>query len=110
MAKSDKTIQSDSLRKMYMAEFNRCKGDTIANVLRRLRRKGYAVSKLGHKTTVLIRRPPHQKFNAFKDDLAELVQPRIGGLILSSTSGKFWRLDNTGNQPGVLQRVTADDL
>lgn len=99
-----------AFRKLYMAEFNRCKGDNIANVLRRLRRKGYQATKVGHKTSILIRRPSRQRFAEFKEDLAELIQPRIGGLILSSTSGRFWRMDNTGNKPGILQRVTAEDL
>jgi hypothetical protein len=98
------------LRFVYMAEFNRCVGDNINNVVRRLRRRGYEVALLRHKTTVLIRRPAGSTFREFRNDLAEMVQPVRGSMILSSTSGKFWLLDNKGNQPGKLRRVDLDDL
>lgn len=111
MAKSLKQKEKGSkLPRIYMAEFNRCVGDNIKNVIRRLRRKGYDVDSIRHKTTVLIRRPEGLSFKDFRKDLAELVQPRIGSLALSSTSGKFWLLDNKGNMPGVLQKITAEDL
>lgn len=90
---------------VYLAEFNRCVGDNIENVVRRLRRRGYEVARVAHKTTILIRRPTSSKFRNFKTDLADMVQPRIGGLIVSSTSGKFWQLDNKGNRPGILHRI-----
>lgn len=110
MPKAESKAPKSKLRKIYMAEFNRCKGDNIKNVIRRLRAKGYEVAKVGHKTTILIRRPAGQKFKWFKSDLTNLVQPKIGGLILSSTSGKFWKLSNSGNRPGTLQLITEDDI
>lgn len=94
----------------YMAEFNRGLGDNINNVVRKLRRKGYDAIKLGHKTTIIIRRPSDVRFRVMKDDLSELAQNRIGGIILSSTSGKMWRLDNRGNRPGIFQPITLADF
>ena len=99
------TGHSGLLKHVYLAEFNRCVGDNIENVVRRLRRRGYEVARVGHKTTILIRRPVGSKIRSFKADLAAMVQPKIGGMILSSTSGKFWQLDNRGNRPGVLYRI-----
>lgn len=93
------------LKHVYLAEFNRCVGDNIENVVRRLRRRGYEVARVAHKTSILIRRPAGSKFRSFKTDLAAMVQPRIGGMILSSTSGKFWQLNNRGNRPGELYRI-----
>jgi hypothetical protein len=101
-------LPQGQLRFLYLAEFNRCKGDSIKNVVRRLRNRGYEVAVIRHKTTVIIRRPSGSTFKQFRSDLAELVQPWIGSMVLSSTSGKFWLLDNKGNQPGVLQRIGSD--
>lgn len=103
-------VKSTSLENIYLVEFNRCRGDNIKNVIRRLHRKGYEASLIRHKTTVLIKRPLGSRFSDFKDDLLELVQPRIGSLIMSSTSGKFWMLDNKGNFPGIFQKISAKDL
>jgi hypothetical protein len=111
VAKLSKTFRKQSyLKYVYLAEFNRCMGDNIENVIRRLRRRGYEVARIRHKTTILIRRPAGSTFKQFRRDLADLVQPQRGSMVLSSTSGKFWLLDNKGNQPGVLQRVRTDDI
>ena len=112
MTKSTKILrkQLTKLPKLYMAEFNRCVTDNIKNVIRKLRAKGYEVTRVRHKTTVLIQRPKGVSFKEFCDDLNELVQPRIGSVIMSSTSGKFWLLDNKGNSPGIFQEITNADL
>ena len=107
---AEQSKSQTGLKFLYLAEFNRCIGDNIKNVIRRLRRKGYVVSRIGHKTTILIRRPTGSKFKQFKADLAELVQPKIGSMVLSSTSGRFWLLDNKGNRPGQLQQIGEADL
>lgn len=98
------------MKNFYIAEFNRCVGDNIQNVVRTLRRKGYTVSRIRHKTTVAIRRPDDRSFRRFKTDLAALVQPNIGSMVLASTSGRIWLLDNKGNSPGELQRITDTDI
>src|SRR5688572_7552346 len=99
-----------ALKHLYLAEFNRCVGDNIENVVRRLRRRGYEVARIRHKTTVLIRRPDGSKLRQLKTDLASLAQPSRGSIILSSTSGRFWLLDNKGNQPGAFQSIDEDLL
>jgi hypothetical protein len=101
---------AEFFKQIYLAEFNRAKGDSIKKVIRTLRAKGYDVSPIRHKTTILIRRPKAAGFGQFKEDLAELVQGRIGSMILCSTSGRFWLLDNKGNQPGKLQLIRKSDL
>ncbi len=108
--KTIKNSRSEFFRQVYLAEFNRATGDNIKNVVRRLRDKGYEASTIRHKTTVLIRRPTDCEFKTFKSDLASLVQPRIGSMVLCSTTGNFWLLDNKGNQPGVFQKISEKDL
>jgi hypothetical protein len=103
-------MAGSTLKNIYVAEFNRCVGDSIKNVVRRLRAKGYEVSVIRHRTTVILRRPSGQSFKKFKKHIAELVQDNIGSVLMSSTSGKIWLLDNKGNQPGVLQLIDEKDL
>ena len=98
------------LSHVYMAEFNRCIGDNIENVVRRLRARGYEVARIAHKTTILIRRPADVTLARFKSDLALQVQPRIGSVALSSTSGNLWLLDNKGNKPGIFNRLGMDEF
>ncbi|MDR6853661.1 uncharacterized protein (UPF0335 family) [Sphingomonas sp. BE123] len=99
-----------AFQNVYVAEFNRCIGDNIKNVVRRLRAKGYEVSVIRHKTTVLLRRPSGQSFRSFRKDIAALVQDRIGSVVVSSTSGKIWIIDNKGNQAGEMRLITENDL
>jgi hypothetical protein len=112
MGKSTKQFRKELKKspRLYMAEFNRCIGDNIKNVVRALRAKGYEVGRIRHKTTVLIRRPEGLSFKNLRSDLGELAQPRIGSVILCSTSGRFWLLDNKGNSPGIFVAITGEDL
>lgn len=98
------------LKYVYLVEFNRCKGDSINKVSRKLRNEGYEVKKIRHKTTILVKRPSGCKLSRLKEDIANLVQDKIGSAILASSSGKMWQLDNTGNQPGVFQVLDGDDF
>lgn len=111
MAKETKAAPKGTFfRQVYMAEFNRAKGDNIKNVVSRLRAKGYEVSRIRHKTTIILKRPSTISFDQFKKDLCKLVQKRVGSMVLCSTTGRFWLLDNTGNRPGEFQAISESDL
>ena len=92
-------------RYRYIAEFNRCVGDNIARVIRRLERRGYVVERVPQLTTLRIRRPKNAEFSEFLDDLRELLQPRRGSLILCSSSGRAWSCNMRGNRPGEFVRI-----
>lgn len=93
------------IRRRYIAEFNRCVGDNIARVIRRLERGGYEVERVPQLTTLKIRRPKGLAFAEFQDDLRRLIQPRRGSLILASSSGRSWSCSMRGNRPGDFVRL-----
>lgn len=88
------------IRRRYIAEFNRCIGDNIARVIRRLERRGYDVERIPQLTTLVIRRPRERTFAEFREDLRDLLQPRRGSLVLNSSSGRGWSCSMRGNRPG----------
>lgn len=92
-------------RYKYIAEFNRCVGDSIARAIRRLERRGYEVERVPQLTTLQIRRPKGLSFAEFQDDLRELLQPRRGSLVLASSSGRVWSCSQRGNRPGDFVRI-----
>ncbi len=93
------------VRYRYIAEFNRCVGDSITRVIRRLELLGYEVERLPQLTTLRIRRPTGADFASFRADLCRLLQPRRGSLIVSSSSGKAWSCSMRGNRPGDFVRI-----
>ena len=84
----------------YIAEFNRCVGDSIWRVKRRLERLGYDVDFVPQLTTLLFRRPVGVTMRQFRSDLRALLQPRRGSLILCSSSGRAWSCNMRGNRSG----------
>ena len=89
----------------YIAEFNRCVGDSIVRAKRWLERRGYQVEFVPQLTTLLIRRPVGVTMKQFRADLRALLQPRRGSLILFSTSGRAWSCRMKGNRPGNFVRI-----
>lgn len=89
----------------YMIETNRCRGDSIRLMTRRLEAKGYEVERTMHKTTILLRRPKGNSFSAFKRDIASELQPRRGSAVICSTSGRQWMCRMGGNRPGDMVRL-----
>lgn len=99
-----------SFSKIYLVEFNRCVGDDIKKVVRKLRRIGYRASLIRHKTTLIIERPDDKTFALFKRELASMAQPQIGSIIMASPEGRFWLMDNKGNMAGTWQKVDEEML
>lgn len=92
-------------RRRYIAEFNRCIGDSITRAMRRLERRGYEVERVPQLTTLCIQRPKGLSFDEFMDDLRALLQPRRGSLILASSSGRSWSCSFRRNRPGDFVRL-----
>lgn len=92
-------------RHRYLAEFNRCVGDNIARVMRRLQRRGYTVERAPQLTAITIKLPKGSAFSDLCAELRELIQPRRGSLTLASTSGRIWSCSNRGNRPGEFVRI-----
>lgn len=99
------TRRSEWARWRYVAEFNRCVGDSIRRVKRRLERRGYQVEFVPQLTTLLIRRPAGVTMKQFRADLRTLLQPRQGSLILCSSSGRAWSCNMRGNRAGDFVRI-----
>ena len=93
------------VRWRYIAEFNRCVGDSICRVIRRLERRGYEVDRVPQLTTLRIRRPAGVTMSQFRSDLRSLLQPRRGSLILCSSSGRAWSCNMRGNRPGDFVQI-----
>jgi hypothetical protein len=93
------------VRRRYIAEFNRCVGDSIWRVVRRLQRRGYEVERVPQLTTLSIRRPVGVTMSEFRADLRSLLQPRRGSLILCSSSGRAWSCNMRGNRPGDFVKI-----
>jgi hypothetical protein len=93
------------VRRRYLAEFNRCVGDNIGRVIRRLQRLGYEVERVPQLTAVRITPPRSAAFQQLKADLQPLLQPRRGCMILASTSGRMWSCSMRGNQPRDFVRI-----
>ncbi|KTS34235.1 hypothetical protein NS228_05205 [Methylobacterium indicum] len=88
----------------YGAEFNRALGDNIRGVMRRLEKAGLIVTKLPHLTTLLIRRPMSMSWADFTSAIRSELQPRIGGVFLTSSTGRMFVCSNKGNRPGRFVR------
>lgn len=73
---------------------------------RRLERRwGLNVDLVPHKTTLRIERPPDMSWQRFKDALRDVINPRLGAVLLfSKRTGNVFVCSNIGNQPGVFQR------
>lgn len=56
-------MSRSDLRNVYLVEYNRCKGDNINGVTKNLRKKGYDVKKIRHKTTIMVKRPDDKSFS-----------------------------------------------
>lgn len=93
------------IARRYVTEFNRCGGDNITRLIRRLRRLGYEIERVPQPTTITVTPPPGYAFAAVKADLRAQLQPRRGSLILASTSGRVWSCSMRGNRPGDFVRV-----
>ena len=93
------------VRRRYIAEFNRCVGDSITRTKRRLERRGYDVDFVSQLTTLRIRRPVGVTMREFRSDLRALLQPRRGSLILCSSSGRAWSCSMRGNRPGDFVQI-----
>lgn len=89
----------------YLIEKNRCRGDRVGRMARRLERKGYEVERTLHKTTILLRRPKGNDFATFEEDIAAELQPRRGSAVVCSTSGRQWMCSMGGNRPGDMVRL-----
>jgi len=88
----------------YGAEFNRVVGDNIRVAIRKLEKAGLKVRRPPHLTTLFIGRPLSMSWQDFKDILRSILQPRIGGVKLSSSTGRMFICSNRGNQPGRFVR------
>lgn len=93
------------LRRRYLAEFNRCLGDNIGRVIRRLDRLGYDIERVPQLTALKITPPRGGDFSGLKSDLSALLQPRRGSLTLASSSGRSWSCSMRGNRPGDFVRI-----
>jgi hypothetical protein len=89
----------------YLIETNRCRGDSIRRMARRLEAKGYEVERTLHKTTLLLRRPKGNTFSTFESDIASELQSRCGSAVICSTSGRQWMCRMGGNRPGDMVRL-----
>ncbi len=94
-------------QRVYVAEFNRTYADNIRKCARRLERWwGLNVELIPHKTTLRIERPPDMSWRRFTDALRSVINPRLGAVLLfSKSTGNVFLCSNTGNQPGVFQRI-----
>ncbi|BAQ48065.1 hypothetical protein Maq22A_c25955 [Methylobacterium aquaticum] len=88
----------------YGAEFNRSLGDNIRGVMRKLEKAGLDVSKPPHLTTLIIRRPLSMSWADFKAIIRSMIQPRIGSVFLTSSTGRMFVCSNRGNRPGRFVR------
>ncbi len=93
------------LRRRYSAEINRCVGDNIRRAVLALERRGYNVERLPHLTGLMLTLPRGGDFDQLKADLARILQPRRGSLILHSSSGRAWLCSMRGNRPGDFVRL-----
>lgn len=85
----------------YVVEFNRCIGDNIYRLAEKLRRLGFSVLVLKHKTTLKIGRPRSIDWTRFKEIMRATIQKRHGSLFLcSKTTGNTFICSNRGNRPG----------
>jgi hypothetical protein len=94
-------------QKIYVAEFNRCRGDNIRVCARRLeRRHGIPTSVIPHKTSLRIERPLDMDWPTFTQVIRRQLNPKIGSVLLHSQStGNSFLCRNTGNRPGRFERV-----
>lgn len=92
--------------RIYAAETNRAKRDSIRWVVDFLERHGIKVTRVAHLTSVLLERPPEMTWAEFKAIIRSVPQPRVGSVLLTScTTGRVFLCSNRGNQPGVFQRL-----
>lgn len=92
--------------KRYFAEFNRPRGDSIRRTEAALNRSGLKVSRVAHKTALMIERPTGIDWPTFKTAIRSELQSRRGSVLLFSESSKATYLcSNRGNKPGVFQRL-----
>ncbi len=104
MAKAVKKAKPKEEFRDYGAEFNRAVGDNIRGVMRKLEKAGLSVRKPPHLTTLFIRRPLSITWDEFKDIIRSVLQPRIGGVFLTSSTGRMFVCSNKGNRPGRFER------
>jgi hypothetical protein len=72
--------------KIYVGEFNRCRGDNIRHCARRLGRRGIPAFVLPHKTSLRIERSADMGWVDFKQAIRAQLNPRIGSVLLHSQS------------------------
>lgn len=98
-------------RKQYILEFNRARGDSIRTAARRLGRWGFDVNIIAHKTSLTVLRPAGMSWAEFENAVRDALDPiRGSALVFSQSSGRAWICSMIGNQPGVFQEITIDDL
>lgn len=94
-----------SKRRIFIAEFNRPRGDNIRRVERRLNKAGISAQLIPHKTTIRLIWPTGMSWVAFVAVLKSVVAPRIGSMILfSKATGNAFLYSNRGNVRS-LQRI-----
>jgi hypothetical protein len=89
----------------YFAEFNRVIGDNAKLAARRLTKRGLNAQPLSHKTSMLIERPTGMPWSTFKSEIASVLQPRRGSVLIhSEKSGYTYICSNRGNRSGAFVR------
>jgi hypothetical protein len=87
----------------YSMEFNRVVRDNIQRAIMIFRRAGLSVTKLPHKTSLMVERPTWMSWQQFKRIVRSVLQPQRGSVILfSETSGRTFVCQNRGNRPGLF--------
>jgi hypothetical protein len=90
----------------YFAEFNRVRGDNIRRTARVLRRQGFRVLVLPHRTALELRRPKDMPWTTFTGAIRAQLQTRRGSVMISSEStGNTFICSYAGNQPGRFRRL-----
>lgn len=92
--------------RIYVAEFNRCRGDNIRLCVRRLNRLGICTSIIPHKTSLRMERPVDMSWANFLNVLRSQLNPRLGAVLLfSQRTGNAFLCRNRSNRPGRFARV-----
>lgn len=93
-------------QRIYVAEFNRCRGDNIRHCARRLDRLGIPTSVISHKTSLRMERPAGMDWPDFARAVRRQINPSIGSVLLhSQRTGNTFLCRNRGNRRGRFERI-----
>jgi len=93
-------------KRIYVGEFNRCRGDNIHRCARRMDRLGIPTTVIPHKTSLRIERPADMDWPDFARAVRRQLNPSIGSVLLHSQwTGNTLLCRNHGNRRSRFERV-----